>query len=59
MAVDGNTIVTLNKKSESNFYIAKKLHIHRETVWKVVKKFKVMKRATDQARAEQSKRSIW
>ena len=35
MAVDRNTIVTLNKKGES-----KKLHIRRETVWKVVKKVK-------------------
>ena len=40
MAVDGNTIVTLHKKCESNSCIAKKLHIRRETVWKVVKKFK-------------------
>ena len=35
MAVDRNTIVTLHKKGES-----KKLHIRRETVWKVVKKVK-------------------
>ena len=40
MAVDRNTIGTLHKKSESNSCITKKLHIHRETVWKVVKKFK-------------------
>ena len=40
MAVDRNTIVTLHKKGESNSCIAKKLHIHHETVWKVVKKFK-------------------
>ena len=40
MAVDGNTIVTFHKKGESNSCIAKKLHIRRETVWKVVKKFK-------------------
>ena len=40
MAVDINTIVTLHKKGESNSCITKKLHICRETVWKVVKKFK-------------------
>ena len=40
MAVDRNTIVTLCKKCESNFWIAKKLHIQRETVWKVIKMFK-------------------
>ena len=34
MAVDRNTIVTAKK------CIAKKLHIRRETLWKVVKKFK-------------------
>ena len=39
MAVDRNTIVTLNKNGESNFCIAKKLHIRRETLFKVVKKF--------------------
>ena len=40
MAVDRKTIVTLHKKGESNSCIIKKLHIHHETVWKVVKKFK-------------------
>ena len=40
MAVDRNSIVTLNKKGESNSCISKKLHIRRETIWKVVKKFK-------------------
>ena len=40
MAVDRNTIVTLYKKGESNYCIAKKLHIHRRTVWNVVKNFK-------------------
>ena len=56
MAVERNTIVTLLKKSESNC-IAKKLHIRRETVCKVVKKFK---ETGEQARAEnqQSERSV-
>ena len=40
MAVDRNTIVTLLKKGEINSCIAKKQHTRRETVWKVVKKFK-------------------
>lgn len=40
MAIDRNTIVTLHKKGDSNTSIAKKLHIRRKTVWKVVKKFK-------------------
>ena len=40
MAVDKNTIVTLHKSGESNFCISKKLHIHSETIWNVVKKFK-------------------
>ena len=39
MAEDRNTTVT-NKKSESNSCFSEKLHIRRETVWKVVKKFK-------------------
>ena len=39
MAVE-NTIITFHKKSESDSCIAKKLHIRRETVWKVVKKLK-------------------
>ena len=40
MAVNRNRIVTLDKKGESNSCMSKKLHIRRETVWKVVKKFK-------------------
>ena len=40
MAVDKNIILTLHKKGDSNSCIPKKLHIRRETVWKVVKKFK-------------------
>ena len=40
MAVDRNTILTIHKKIESNSCIVKRLHIRRETVWKVVKKFK-------------------
>ena len=39
IAVDRNTIVTIHKKGESNSCIAKKLHIGREAVCKVVKKF--------------------
>ena len=62
MAVDRNTVVTLHKKGESNSCIAKKQHIRRETVWKVVKNSrKLVKHATDQARAEneRSERSVW
>ena len=40
MAIDRETTVSLHKKSESNSTIAKELHIRRETVWKVVKKFR-------------------
>ena len=44
MAIDRETIVSLHKKAESNSTIAKEFQIRRETVWKVVKKF----RETDQ-----------
>ena len=40
MAMDQETIVSLNKKSESNSTLAKELQIRRETVWKVVKNFR-------------------
>ena len=40
MAIDRETIVSLHKKGESNSAIANELHIQRETVWKVVKKFR-------------------
>ena len=40
MALDRETIVSLHKKSEGNSTIAKELQIRRETVWKVVKKFR-------------------
>ena len=40
MAIDWETIVSLHKKGESNSTIAKELQIRRETVWKVVKKFR-------------------
>ena len=40
MAIDRETIVSLHKKGESHSTIAKKLQIRRETVWKVVKKFR-------------------
>ena len=62
MAVDRNTIITLNKKSESNSCIAKKLHIPLETVWRWLKSSrKLVQHATDQAKAEneQSERSVW
>ena len=41
MAIDRETIVSLYKKGESNSTIAKELQIRRETVWKVVKKFRM------------------
>ena len=40
MAIDRETIVSLHKKGESNSTIPIKLQIRRETVWKVVKKFR-------------------
>ena len=40
MDIDRETIVSLHKKGESNSTIAKELQIRRETVWKVVKKFR-------------------
>ena len=40
MAIDRETIVSLHRKGESNSTIAKELQIRRETVWKVVKKFR-------------------
>ena len=40
MFIDLETLVSLHKKSESNSTIAKELQIRRETVWKVVKKFR-------------------
>ena len=40
MVIDQETIVSLHKKSESNSTIAKELQIRRETVCKVVKKFR-------------------
>ena len=40
MAIDRKTMVNLHKKGESNSIIAKELHIRRETVWKVIKKFR-------------------
>ena len=62
MAVYRNIIVTLHKKGESNSCIAKRLHIRRETVWKVVKKFKETGEACNrlgQGRNEQSELSVW
>ena len=40
MATDRETIVSLHKKGESNSTFAKELQIRRETVLKVVKKFR-------------------
>ena len=40
MAIYRETIVSLHKKGESNLTITKELQIRRETVWKVVKKFR-------------------
>ena len=40
MAMDRETIVSLHKKGEANSTIAKELQIRRETVWKVIKKFR-------------------
>ena len=40
MAIERETIVSLHKNGESNSTIAKELQIRRETVWKVVKKFR-------------------
>ena len=40
MAVDRETIVSLYKKDESNSTNPKELQLRRETVWKVVKKFR-------------------
>ena len=40
MAKERETIASLHKKGESNSTIAKELQIRRETVWKVVKKFR-------------------
>ena len=40
MAIDRETIVSLHKNGESNLTIVKELQIRRETVWKVVKKFR-------------------
>ena len=40
MAIDREAVVSLHKKDESNPTIAKDLQIRRETVWKVVTKFR-------------------
>ena len=40
MAMDPETIISLNKKCERNSTIAKELQIRHETVWEVVKKFR-------------------
>ena len=41
MAINRETIVSFHKMGENNSTIAKELQIRRETVWKVVKKFRV------------------
>ena len=40
MGIDRETIENLHKKDESNSTIAKEFQIRRETVWKVVKKYR-------------------
>ena len=40
MATDRETIVSLHKNGERNSTIAKELQIRRETIWKVVMKFR-------------------
>ena len=40
MSIDRNMIVKLHQDGDSNSFIAKKLGYRRETVWKVVQKFK-------------------
>ena len=47
MAMDRETIVSLHKKGESNSTIAKELQIWRETVWKVLKKFRETSQASN------------
>ena len=62
MAIDRKTIVSLDKKSESNSTIAKELQIRRETVWKVVNKFREtgqISNQTGRAEIEQFKPSEW
>ena len=39
MTMDLNTILTLYKKGDSNSSLPKKLHIHPEMVWKVLRNF--------------------
>ena len=53
MTLDRETIESHHKKGERNSTIAKELQIRRETVWKVVKKFRETARhLIDRARAE-------
>ena len=61
MAVDINTIVTLYKKGESNFCISKSYIFAVLFIMLLKSSRKLVKRATDQARAEneQSEQSVW
>ena len=40
MAVDRNAVIKLYKSGKSNVEIAKRLHMNRSMVWKIVKKFR-------------------
>ena len=62
MAIARETIVSLHKKGESNSTIAKELQIRRETVWKLVKKFRETGQTSNRrarAQKEQFEPSEW
>ena len=58
MAIDRETIVGLHKKGESNSTIAKELQIRRETVRKVVKKFRDTGQTSNRP-GQGRKRTVW
>ena len=58
MAIDQETIVSLHKKGESNSTTAKELQIRRETVWKVVKKFRETCQTSNRP-GQGRKRTVW
>ena len=47
MAVDRNALIKLHKREKSNVEVAKRLDMNRSTVWKIVKKFQVIKNNLD------------
>ena len=57
-AINRETIVSLHKKSESNSTIAKELQIRRETIWKVVKKFRETGQTSSRP-GQGRKRTVW